>query len=68
MPSGGGGVHPIGRRQQTEVILVERAGHKDPLDVGQSAIVNRGKRSLAVDLKDGTQRTRSYAWLKAPMR
>jgi len=37
-----------------EVTLVERAGGKanDPLDLGPNAIVNRGKRSLALDLKD----------------
>jgi len=37
-----------------EVILVERAGGKggDPLDLGKNAIVNRGKRSLALDLKE----------------
>jgi crotonobetainyl-CoA:carnitine CoA-transferase CaiB-like acyl-CoA transferase len=37
-----------------EVTLVERAGAKtgDPLDLGKNAIVNRGKRSLALDLKD----------------
>jgi alpha-methylacyl-CoA racemase len=37
-----------------EVILVERAGGKagDPLDLGKNAIVNRGKRSIALDLKD----------------
>ncbi|MES2047611.1 MAG: CaiB/BaiF CoA-transferase family protein [Pseudomonadota bacterium] len=37
-----------------EVILVERANVKagDPLDLGKHAIVNRGKRSLALDLKD----------------
>ncbi|MGA7816229.1 CaiB/BaiF CoA transferase family protein, partial [Caballeronia sp.] len=37
-----------------DVILVERAGAKDRdlLDLGKSAIVNRGKRSLALDLKD----------------
>ncbi|MES2130001.1 MAG: CaiB/BaiF CoA-transferase family protein [Pseudomonadota bacterium] len=37
-----------------EVILVERSGVKpgDPLDLGQNAIVHRGKRSLALDLKD----------------
>jgi alpha-methylacyl-CoA racemase len=37
-----------------DVILVERAGTKagDPLELGKSAIVNRGKRSLALDLKD----------------
>ena len=37
-----------------DVILVERAGAKggDLLDLGKSAIVNRGKRSLALDLKD----------------
>lgn len=37
-----------------EVILVERTSAKagDPLDLGKHAIVNRGKRSLALDLKD----------------
>ncbi len=35
-----------------EVILVERAGQQDVLDEGQGAIVNRGKRSIALDLKD----------------
>ncbi|MFP5476807.1 MAG: CaiB/BaiF CoA transferase family protein [Gammaproteobacteria bacterium] len=35
-----------------EVILVERAGQPDAQDAGQSAIVNRGKRSIALDLKD----------------
>ncbi len=36
-----------------EVILIERAGKGgDLLDLGQHAIVNRGKRSLALDLKD----------------
>ena len=36
-----------------EVILVERAGKGgDMLDLGQHNIVNRGKRSLALDLKD----------------
>ena len=37
-----------------EVILVERAGSKgaDLLDLGQHAIVNRGKQSIALDLKD----------------
>lgn len=37
-----------------EVILVERVGAKtgDPLDLGKNAIVNRGKRSVALDLKD----------------
>jgi alpha-methylacyl-CoA racemase len=37
-----------------EIILVERASAKagDPLDLGKYAIVNRGKRSLALDLKD----------------
>ena len=37
-----------------EVILVERASAKfnDPLDLGKNAIVNRGKRSLALNLKD----------------
>jgi alpha-methylacyl-CoA racemase len=39
-----------------DVILVERAGAKsgDLLDLGKSAIVNRGKRSLALDLKDSS--------------
>lgn len=37
-----------------EVTLVERAGGRtdDPTDLGHHAIVNRGKRSLALDLKD----------------
>jgi alpha-methylacyl-CoA racemase len=37
-----------------DVILVERVGIKarDPLHLGRSAIVNRGKRSLALDLKE----------------
>jgi len=37
-----------------DVVLVERASIKanDPLDLGKYAIVNRGKRSLALDLKD----------------
>lgn len=36
-----------------EVILVERAGKTaDMLDLGKHAIVNRGKRSLALDLKN----------------
>ena len=37
-----------------QVTLVERTGGKsgDPLDLGKNAIVNRGKRSLALDLKD----------------
>jgi alpha-methylacyl-CoA racemase len=37
-----------------DVVLLERAGTKTPdrLDLGSSAIVNRGKRSLALDLKD----------------
>ena len=37
-----------------EVILVERLSGKagDPLDMGKNAILNRGKRSLALDLKD----------------
>jgi alpha-methylacyl-CoA racemase len=37
-----------------DVILVERPGPKagGPLELGKSAIVNRGKRSLALDLKD----------------
>jgi alpha-methylacyl-CoA racemase len=38
-----------------EVILIERAGGKagDTFDLGKNAIVNRGKRSIALDLKDG---------------
>lgn len=37
-----------------DVIVVERASGKagDPLDMGKNAILNRGKRSLALDLKD----------------
>lgn len=37
-----------------DVILVERSNAKagDPLDLGANAIVNRGKRSIALDLKD----------------
>jgi alpha-methylacyl-CoA racemase len=37
-----------------DVVLVERAGTaaSDPLALGQKAIVNRGKRSIALDLKD----------------
>jgi len=37
-----------------EVILVERRSARagDPLELGDNAIVNRGKRSLALDLKD----------------
>ena len=37
-----------------DVVLVERAGAKggDPLALGRNAIVNRGKRSVALDLKD----------------
>ena len=37
-----------------EVILVERAAGKrdDPTDLGKNAIVNRGKRSVALDLKN----------------
>jgi crotonobetainyl-CoA:carnitine CoA-transferase CaiB-like acyl-CoA transferase len=37
-----------------DVILVERAAGKsgDPLDLGDKNITNRGKRSLALDLKD----------------
>jgi alpha-methylacyl-CoA racemase len=37
-----------------EVILVERVSAKDgdPVDLGKNAIINRGKRSVALDLKD----------------
>jgi alpha-methylacyl-CoA racemase len=37
-----------------DVVLVERAGAAggDPLSLGGNAIVNRGKRSIALDLKD----------------
>jgi alpha-methylacyl-CoA racemase len=37
-----------------DVVLVERAGAagSDPLSLGKNAIVNRGKRSIALDLKD----------------
>ncbi len=37
-----------------DVVLVERGGGRtvDPLSVGRNAIVNRGKRSLVLDLKD----------------
>src|SRR5690349_7362008 len=37
-----------------EVILVERGsvGANDPLALGKNAIINRGKRSIALDLKD----------------
>ena len=37
-----------------QVTLIERAGGKanDPLELGKNAIVHRGKRSLALDLKD----------------
>jgi alpha-methylacyl-CoA racemase len=37
-----------------DVVLVERGGVKegDPLSLGKNAIVNRGKRSIALDLKD----------------
>ena len=36
-----------------DVVLVERAGGgADPLALGRHAIVNRGKRSIALDLKD----------------
>jgi alpha-methylacyl-CoA racemase len=37
-----------------EVVLVERggAGGGDPLSLGKNAIVHRGKRSIALDLKD----------------
>jgi hypothetical protein len=39
-----------GRRRDSGRALQRRAG--DPLDLGKNAIVNRGKRSLALDLKD----------------
>ena len=35
-----------------DVVLVERSAGGDPLALGKNAIVNRGKRSLALDLKD----------------
>src|SRR5574337_757637 len=35
-----------------EVILVERAAQPEALEAGQSMIVNRGKRSVALNLKD----------------
>ena len=37
-----------------DVVLVERGGARagDPLSLGRNAIVNRGKRSIALDLKD----------------
>ena len=35
-----------------EVILIERPNSGDPLALGKNAIFNRGKRSLALDLKD----------------
>ncbi|MFL6699639.1 MAG: CoA transferase, partial [Vitreoscilla sp.] len=37
-----------------DVVLVERGGANtgDPLALGSHAIVNRGKRSIALDLKD----------------
>ena len=36
-----------------DVVLVERGGAGgDPLSLGRNAIVNRGKRSIALDLKD----------------
>ena len=37
-----------------DVVLVERGGARggDPLSLGKNAIVNRGKRSIALDLKD----------------
>ncbi|MEP6502890.1 MAG: CaiB/BaiF CoA-transferase family protein [Betaproteobacteria bacterium] len=35
-----------------DVVLVERAGGGGTLALGKNAIVNRGKRSLALDLKD----------------
>jgi acetyl-CoA hydrolase len=34
-----------------EVILVERPGHDGPLNLGENAIFNRGKRSICIDLK-----------------
>src|ERR1700712_2219847 len=34
-----------------DVVLVERAGGADTLPLGKNAIVNRGKRSVALDLK-----------------
>jgi alpha-methylacyl-CoA racemase len=42
-----------------DVIVVERASGKagDPLDMGKNAILNRGKRSLALDLKDARRRS-----------
>lgn len=35
-----------------EVILIERSGSKDMMTMGQNAIVNRGKRSLQLNLKE----------------
>ncbi len=35
-----------------EVILIERSGSKDMMTMGQNAIVNRGKRSLELNLKE----------------
>jgi len=35
-----------------EVILIERNDSRDPLALGKNAIVNRGKRSLVLNLKD----------------
>jgi len=35
-----------------DVILIERSGSKDMMTMGQKAIVNRGKRSLELNLKD----------------
>ncbi len=35
-----------------DVVLVERGTGGDPLALGRNAIVNRGKRSVALDLKD----------------
>ena len=35
-----------------EVVLVERSAGGDPLALGANAIINRGKRSLALDLKN----------------
>ena len=35
-----------------EVVLIERSAGGDPLALGANAIINRGKRSLALDLKN----------------